>query len=38
MHNEEFDFSIDSLGACKIPSPIHLSNVVGDSIANYVTN
>ena len=36
--DEEFDFSIETLGPCKIPSPIHLSNVVGDRIANYVTN
>ena len=37
-HDEEFDFTIETLGHCKIPSPIHLSNVIGDRIANYVTN
>lgn len=37
-HDEEFDFTIETLGSCKIPSPIHLSNVIGDRIANYVTN
>ena len=37
-YNEEFNFTIETLGACKIPSPIHLSNIVGDRIANYVTN
>ncbi|MFC2600104.1 ATP-dependent 6-phosphofructokinase [Treponema lecithinolyticum] len=31
-----FDFSIDRLGQCKIPSPITLSKVHGDFIANYV--
>ncbi len=31
-----FDFSIDSLGECKVPSPIQLSSVHGDFIANYV--
>ena len=29
-------FSIDRLGQCKIPSPITLSKVHGDFIANYV--
>ena len=37
-HDEEFDFTIETLGSCKISSPIHLSNVIGDRIANYVTN
>lgn len=31
-----FDFSIDELGPCKVPSPIKLSSVQGDFIANYV--
>ena len=33
-----YDFSIDTLGECKIPSPILLSKVYGDFIANYVTD
>lgn len=33
-----FDFSIDTLGECKIPSPIELSNTHGDFIANYVSD
>lgn len=32
----KLDFSIDTLGPCKVPSPIKLSNEVGDFIANYV--
>jgi 6-phosphofructokinase 1 len=31
----EIDFKIDTLGAAKIESPIKLSSVYGDSIANY---
>lgn len=31
-----FDFSIDTLGPCKVPSPIKLSNEYGDYVANYV--
>ena len=31
-----FDFTVDGLGECKIPSPIKLSTVHGDFIANYV--
>ncbi|MCK5199027.1 MAG: ATP-dependent 6-phosphofructokinase, partial [Spirochaetales bacterium] len=30
------DFTVPTLGAANIPSPIELSNVRGDSIANYV--
>lgn len=33
-----FDFTIDTLGSCKVPSPIKLSSVRGDFIANYVKN
>lgn len=33
---EKLDFSIESLGACKIKSPIELSTVVGNGTANYV--
>ena len=33
---ETFDFSIENLGPCTIPSPIKLSNVLGDYTANYV--
>lgn len=38
MNKQQFDFSIDSLGTCKIPSPIRLSSIAGDNIANYVTD
>ncbi len=31
-----FDFTVEQLGECKIPSPIKLSKVHGDFIANYV--
>ena len=31
-----FDFSIPTLGPCKIPSPIHLSREKGDFISDYV--
>jgi len=31
-----YDFSIPSLGACTVASPIHLSKRIGDLIANYV--
>ena len=31
-----FDFTVDQLGPCKVPSPIMLSKVYGDFIANYV--
>ena len=31
-----FDFTIDQLGPCKVTSPIMLSKVYGDFIANYV--
>lgn len=36
MAKNAYDFTIESLGECKIPSPIELSNVVGDFRANYV--
>lgn len=32
----DMNFDIETLGECKIPSPIPYSNVMGDSIANYV--
>lgn len=35
---EEMDFTIDSLGTCKTPSPIHLSNNLNDTVAGYVTD
>jgi len=31
-----FDFTVDTLGQCKNPSPIKLSTVEGDFVANYV--
>ncbi len=36
--SEDFDFSIEQLGPCKVPSPIELSRVHGDFRANYVTD
>lgn len=33
---DTIDFSIESLGPCKIPSPIHLSTRMNDLVANYV--
>ena len=38
MAEEKFDFSIDSLGPCTIPSPIKLSTEHGDYTANYVSD
>jgi 6-phosphofructokinase 1 len=35
---EDFDFSVYSLGERKIPSPIALSRVSGDFLANYVSD
>ncbi|MBP3709745.1 MAG: ATP-dependent 6-phosphofructokinase [Treponema sp.] len=34
--SETYDFTIETLGQCKVPSPIQLSTVVGDFRANYV--
>lgn len=36
MKKEETDFTISSLGQCKIASPIGLSTTYGDRLANYV--
>ncbi|CEM63132.1 ATP-dependent 6-phosphofructokinase [Treponema phagedenis] len=36
MNIDSLNFSIESLGECKIHSPIHLSNTSGDYIPNYV--
>ena len=38
MAEEKFDFTIDNLGPCTIPSPIKLSTVHGDYTANYVSD
>lgn len=32
------DFTVPRLGAARVPSPIKMSNVVGDNLANYVTD
>jgi len=37
MADETFDFTISTLGPCKVTSPIELSNNIGDFVANYVT-
>ncbi len=37
MSSIKYDFTISSLGPCKVQSPIQLSNVEGDFIANYVS-
>jgi len=36
MADEKYDFTIENLGECSIPSPIKLSAVFGDGTANYV--
>ncbi len=36
MAATKYDFTIPTLGPCKVQSPIQLSNVEGDFIANYV--
>ncbi|NLM01141.1 MAG: ATP-dependent 6-phosphofructokinase [Treponema sp.] len=33
---DKFDFTIETLGECKVRSPIELSNIYGDFKANYV--
>lgn len=33
-----FDFTVETLGPCKIPSPIQLSKNHGDRVANFVTD
>ncbi|MCR4789950.1 MAG: ATP-dependent 6-phosphofructokinase [Treponemataceae bacterium] len=33
-----FDFKVETLGPCKVPSPIQLSKNRGDMIANFVTD
>ncbi len=35
---DDYDFRIPCLGDAKIPSPIHMSSTLGDSIANYVSD
>ena len=30
------DFNVKSLGKCHVPSPLHLSKVVGDEVYDYV--
>ncbi len=38
MADVNYDFSISTLGPCKVDSPIKLSKTEGDFIANYVTD
>jgi 6-phosphofructokinase 1 len=38
MKDETYDFTISTLGTCKVDSPIQLSKTEGDFIANYVTD
>lgn len=38
MSKLDYDFTIENLGPCKVASPIQLSNVTGDFMANYVTD
>ncbi|KMQ52056.1 6-phosphofructokinase [Chitinispirillum alkaliphilum] len=35
---ESYDFTIPTLGECRYPSPLNLSTVTGDMIANYVSD
>ena len=37
-NKEKFDFTTETMGVCKIKSPIELSTVVVDCRANYVTD
>ena len=30
------DFNVKSLGKCHVPSPLHLSKVIGDEVYDYV--
>lgn len=36
--NANLDFTIETLGTCKVPSPLHLSTRLNDFIANYVSD
>ncbi len=38
MSDGKYDFTISTLGPCKVASPIQLSNDPGDFVANYVTD
>lgn len=38
MSKLDYDFTIENLGPCKVASPIQLSTVTGDFMANYVTD
>lgn len=38
MADDAYDFTISTLGTCKVDSPIQLSKTEGDFIANYVTD
>lgn len=38
MSKEGYDFTISTLGPCKVDSPIQLSKTEGDFIANYVSD
>ncbi len=38
MSDISYDFTIPNLGPCKVNSPIQLSKIEGDFIANYVTD
>ena len=38
MEQHEHNFTIPALGPAKRPSPVHLSKVMGDMIANYVSD
>ncbi|MGX8681889.1 MAG: ATP-dependent 6-phosphofructokinase, partial [Spirochaetales bacterium] len=35
---DKYDFSVDSLGEAKIPSPIQMSDINGDGFADYVSD
>lgn len=38
MPNSELDFTIDSLGECKIKSPLHYANLEGTNLSNFVAD
>ena len=36
--SEQLDFTLDTLGPCKIPSPMKISSVVGDNMVDYTSD
>jgi len=38
MPGTELDFTIDTVGECKIKSPLHYANIDGDALSNFVSD